>query len=135
MPVATGVADRRAYLRDSELELSAPSGASATANGTSKAFDGSALDVAKLVINSAGYTSYSAGTAEWVVSLKASKDNSTFVEINSVTFPATASVTEIAFSGAEVKEKIGGSACTHIKADLTKTGSPGNATGSIYLYL
>ena len=134
MPVATGVADRRAYLRDSELELSAPSGASATANGTSKAFDGSALDVAKLVINSAGYTSYSAGTAEWVVSLKASDDNSTFVEINSVTFPATASVTEIAFSGAEVTEKVGGRA-THIKADLTKTGSPGNATGSIYLYL
>ena len=134
MPVATGVADRRAYLRDSELELSAPSGASATANGTSKAFDGSALDVAKLVVNSAGYTSYSAGTAEWVVSLKASDDNSTFVEINSVTFPATASVTEIAFSGAEVTEKVGGRA-THIKADLTKTGSPGNATGSIYLYL
>ena len=134
MPVATGVADRRAYLRDSELELSAPSGASATANGTSKAFDGSAVDVAKLVVNSAGYTSYSAGTAEWVVSLKASKDNSTFVEINSVTFPATASVTEIAFSGAEVTEKIGGSA-THIKADLSKTGSPGTATGSVYLYL
>ncbi len=134
MPVATGVADRRAYLRDSELELSAPSGASATASGTSKAFDGSAVDVAKLVVNSAGYTSYSAGTAEWVVSLKASDDNSTFVEINSVTFPATASVTEIAFSGAEVTEKVGGRA-THIKADLTKTGSPGNATGSIYLYL
>ena len=134
MPVATGVADRRAYLRDSELELSAPSGASATANGTSKAFDGSAVDVAKLVVNSAGYTSYSAGTAEWIVSLKASDDNSTFVEINSVTFPATASVTEIAFSGAEVTEKVGGKA-THVKADLTKTGSPGNATGSIYLYL
>jgi len=134
MPVATGVEDRRAYLRDSELELSAPSGASATANGTSKAFDGSAVDVAKLVVNSAGYTSYSAGTAEWVVSLKASDDNSTFVEINSITFPATASVTEIAFSGAEVTEKVGGRA-THIKADLSKTGSPGNATGSIYLYL
>tara|TARA_B100001964_G_C13736391_1_gene381115 strand:+ start:135 stop:539 length:405 start_codon:yes stop_codon:yes gene_type:complete len=134
MPVATGVEDRRAYLRDSELELSAPSGASATANGTSKAFDGSAVDVAKLVVNSAGYTSYSAGTAEWIVSLKASDDNSTFVEINSITFPATASVTEIAFSGAEVTEKVGGRA-THIKADLSKTGSPGNATGSIYLYL
>ena len=134
MPVATGVADRRAYLRDSELELSAPSGASATANGTSKTFDASNVDTAKLVVNSAGYTSYSAGSAEWVVSLKASDDNSTFVEINSVTFPATASVTEIAFSGAEVTEKVGGRA-THIKADLTKTGSPGNATGSIYLYL
>ena len=134
MPVATGVADRRAYLRDSELELSAPSGASATVNGTSKTFDASNVDTAKLVVNSAGYTSYSAGSAEWVVSLKASDDNSTFVEINSVTFPATASVTEIAFSGAEVTEKVGGRA-THIKADLTKTGSPGNATGSIYLYL
>ena len=134
MPVATGVADRRAYLRDSELELSAPSGASATVSGTSKAFDASNLDTAKLVVNSAGYTSYSAGSAEWVVSLKASKDNSTFVEINSVTFPATASVTEIAFSGAEVTEKVGGRA-THIKADLTKTGSPGNATGSIFIYL
>ena len=134
MPVATGVEDRRAYLRDSELELSAPSGASATANGTSKAFDASNVDTAKLVVNSAGYTSYSAGSDEWVVSLKASDDNSTFVEINSVTFPATASVTEIAFSGAEVTEKVGGRA-THIKADLSKTGSPGNATGSIYLYL
>jgi len=134
MPVATGVEDRRAYLRDSELELSAPSGASATVNGTSKTFDASNVDTAKLVVNSAGYTSYSAGSAEWVVSLKASDDNSTFVEINSVTFPATASVTEIAFSGAEVTEKVGGRA-THIKADLTKTGSPGNATGSIYLYL
>ena len=135
MPVATGMeTTRRAYLRDSELELSAPSGASAPTNGTSKAFDGSAVDVAKLVVNSAGYTSYSAGSAEWVVSLKASKDNSTFVELNSVTFPATAGVTEIPFSGAEAEEKLGGRA-THIKADLTKTGSPGNASGSIYLYI
>ena len=135
MPVATGMeSTRRAYLRDSELELSAPSGASATLNGTSKAFDGSALDVCKLVVNSAGYTSYSAGSAEWVVSLKASKDNSTFVELNSITFPATAGVTEISFSGEEANEKLGGRAA-YIKADLSKTGSPGTATGSVYLYL
>jgi len=133
MPVATGVSDRRGYLRDSELELAALSAASSTANGTAVAFDASSINFAKAVVVSNGYTSYSAGSAEWTVTLKAATSSGgTYATIAEATLPATAKNIELAFSGPMVTEKVGGRA-THVKADVTKTGSPGAASATIYL--
>ena len=133
MPVATGVSDRRGYLRDSELELAALSAVSSTTNGTAVAFDASSLDYTKVVVSSTGYTSYSAGSAEWTVTFKAATSSGgTYATIAEVTLPATSKNIELAFSGPEVTEKVGGRA-THVKADVTKTGSPGAASATVYL--
>lgn len=133
MPVATGMPDRRGYLRDAELELATASAATATVTGDEVVFDASSLKVAKVVIASEGYSSYTAGSAEWTVSLQAATAaGGTFVVIESITLPATAKTVEVPFSGPEVTERLGGRAAV-VKGVITKTGSPGAATGTVYI--
>lgn len=133
MPVATGMNDRRAYLRDSALELLSVSAVSSTQTGSEVTFDASSLNVGKVVIASGGYSSYTAGTAEWTVEFKAATAaGGTFVTVESIVLPATAKTVEVPFSGPEVTQRLGGRAAV-VKGVLTKTGSPGTATAVVYL--
>ena len=133
MPVATGMSDRRGYLRDAELELATASAATATVTGSEVTFDASSIDTAKVVIASEGYSSYTAGTAEWTVDFKAATAaGGTFVTIESITLPATAKTIEVPFSGPEVTERLGGRAVV-VKGVITKTGSPGAATATVFI--
>lgn len=133
MPVATGMVDRRAYLRDGDLQLMAASAVSSTQTGSEVTFAASKLDSGKVVITSGGYSSYTAGTAEWTVDFRAATAaGGTFVTIESIVLPATAKTIEVGFSGAEVYQRLGGHAAV-VKAVLTKTGSPGTATSTIYV--
>jgi hypothetical protein len=133
MPIATGMSDRRAYLRDAELELLDASAVSATTNGDAVTFDASSIDLGKVVIVSQGYSSYTAGTAEWTVAFQAKTASGSYTEIESVVLPATAKTIEVPFSGAEVTNRLGGRATT-VRAVLTKTGSPGTATAVAYIF-
>lgn len=133
MPVATGMSDRRGYLRDANLQLLAASAVTTTQTGSEVVFDASSIKDARVVIASGGYSSYTAGTAEWTVSFQAATAaGGTFVTIESITLPATAKTIEVPFSGPEVTERLGGRAAV-VKGVLTKTGSPGAATATIYL--
>jgi hypothetical protein len=133
MPVATGISDRRGYLRDSLLELMAASAVSATQTGSEVTFDASSNDVAKVVIASGGYSSYTAGSAEWTVEFRAATAaGGTFVTIESIVLPATAKTIEVPFSGPEVTQRLGGRGVV-VRAVLTKTGTPGTATATIYV--
>jgi len=125
--------DRRAYLRDSALELLSVSAVSSTQTGSEVTFDASSLNVGKVVIASGGYSSYTAGTAEWTVEFKAATAaGGTFVTVESIVLPATAKTVEVPFSGPEVTQRLGGRAAV-VKGVLTKTGSPGTATAVVYL--
>lgn len=133
MPVATGMSDRRGYLRDSALELLSSSAVTSTQTGSEVTFDASSINTAKVVIASGGYSSYTAGTAEWTVSLQAATAaGGTFVTIESITLPATAKTVEVPFSGPEVTQRLGGRAAV-VKGVLTKTGTPGAATAVLYI--
>lgn len=133
MPVATGMSDRRGYLRDSALELLDAAAVTSTQTGSEVTFDASSLDTAKVVVASEGYSSYTAGTAEWTVDFKAATAaGGTFVTIESITLPATAKTVELPFSGPEVTQRLGGRAAV-VKGVLTKTGSPGAATAVLYI--
>ena len=133
MPVATGMSDRRGYLRDANLELLAASAVSATQTGSEVTFDASSLHFGKVVIASGGYSSYTAGTAEWTVAFQAATAaGGTFVTIESIVLPATAKTIEVPFSGPEVTQRLGGRAAV-VKGVLTKTGSPGTATATVYI--
>lgn len=133
MPVATGMSDRRGYLRDSALELLSSSAVTSTQTGSEVTFDASSINTAKVVVASGGYSSYTAGTAEWTVDFKAATAaGGTFVTIESITLPATAKTVELPFSGPEVTQRLGGRAAV-VKGVLTKTGSPGAATAVIYI--
>ena len=106
MPVATGMSDRRGYLRDSALELLDAAAVTSTQTGSEVTFDASSLNTAKVVVASEGYSSYTAGTAEWTVSLQAATAaGGTFVTIESITLPATAKTVEVPFSGPEVTQR------------------------------
>jgi hypothetical protein len=127
------MSDRRGYLRDSALELLSSSAVTSTQTGSEVTFDASSLDTAKVVIASGGYSSYTAGSAEWTVSLQAATAaGGTFVTIESITLPATAKTVEVPFSGPEVTQRLGGRAAV-VKGVLTKTGSPGAATAVLYI--
>lgn len=133
MPVATGMNDRRAYLRDSALELLSVSAVSSTQTGSEVTFDASSIYFGKVVIASGGYSSYTAGTAEWTVEFKAATAaGGTFVTVESIVLPATAKTVEVPFSGPEVTQRLGGRAAV-VKGVLTKTGTPGTATAVVYL--
>jgi len=133
MPVATGMSDRRGYLRDANLELLAASAVSATQTGNEVTFDASSLEFGKVVIASGGYSSYTAGTAEWTVAFQAATAaGGTFVAIESIVLPATAKTIEVPFSGPEVTQRLGGRAAV-VRGVLTKTGSPGTATATVYI--
>jgi hypothetical protein len=127
------MSDRRGYLRDSALELLDAAAVTSTQTGSEVTFDASSLDTAKVVVASEGYSSYTAGSAEWTVDFKAATAaGGTFVTIESITLPATAKTVELPFSGPEVTQRLGGRAAV-VKGVLTKTGSPGAATAVLYI--
>ena len=132
MPVATGMSDRRGYLRDKELELLDVSAVTSTQTGSDVTFDASSLEVAKVVIASEGYSSYTAGTAQWSLAFQAKTSAGSYTEIESIVLPATAKTVEVPFSGPEVTERLGGRAVS-VRGVLTKTGTPGAATAVVYI--
>lgn len=122
-----------AYPFDKLTELRAYSAAaiSATTAGTAIAFDIPDQYEFKAVLNHAAISSVVATSAEWVVTLEVSPDNSTFTAIRSWTLTGTASQFETPVSGIEINAKVANA--THIRAKATKTGTPGTLTYGLIL--
>lgn len=136
MPYAGNTMNRRAVEFDKELELRAYSASalSATGSGTAIALKAVAYDDFACRINSAAYTSFAAGTAQWDVAVQASTTSGgTYKTIGSVTLDGTQKEYEIALSGVMIEAIVAGA--EYIRVTATKTGSPGNLTYGAYLSL
>lgn len=128
------IATRYGKLFDKELELYsyATAAVSATTNSTVKALEVRKLDDYEVIIDVAAHSGYSAGTAEWPITVSVSDTSGgTYTTIASFTPAGTAARRVIALSGAMV-ESIKSDAA-YIKITATKTGSPGNLTFGAYL--
>jgi hypothetical protein len=109
---------------------------SATTNGTPIEYPFTAEESVKVIINQAAYSSYSAGTAEWTLSLQVSNATAgTYVTIATI-LPALAAGAasngqEVFLSGEQINKAVSGARFLRIVA--TKTGSPGNLTFGSYV--
>ena len=109
---------------------------SATGNGTPIEYPLTAEESVKVIINQAAYSSYSAGSAEWTLSLQVSNAVAgTYVTVASI-LPALAAGAasngqEVFLSGEQINKAVAGARFLRIVA--TKTGSPGNLTFGAYL--
>ncbi|WP_414755539.1 hypothetical protein [Anabaena sp. CCY 9910] len=132
MPRST-IANRRSHQFDKNLELRDYTAAaiSATTAGSAIALDATKLVNYKCVVDVAAYSSYSAGTAQWTISVEASADNSTFAPVGSITPAGTAGKFDIPLSGEWVQDLVASAAYIRVRA--VKTGSPGNLTYGAFL--
>lgn len=103
-----------------------------TTTGTPINLDVTALNLARCIIGSAGYTGYVATTAEWTVSLEASDAvDGTYVPIGSLTIPGTAGNYSFGISGEGVYKIL--PIAQYVRAVATLTGAAGTATLEVYL--
>jgi hypothetical protein len=128
---------RRLGTYDSNLELRAysASAVSSTTSETGIAFAVRKQDTFRVVINAAAYTSYSAGAAEWTITVEVS-------DVVGGTYTAVATLDPATAAGAaiQIPIDISGGEVAAIDADAafirvtaTKTGSPGNLTYGAYI--
>ena len=109
---------------------------SATTNGTPIEYPFDSEESVKVIINQAAYSSYAAGTAEWVLSLQVSNAVAgTYVTVESI-LPALAAGAasngqEVFLSGELIRKAVANARFLRIVA--TKTGSPGNLTFGSFL--
>ncbi|ELS01114.1 hypothetical protein Xen7305DRAFT_00008160 [Xenococcus sp. PCC 7305] len=88
----------------------------------------------KCVINSYAYSSYVAGSAEWVISIEVANDTgSTYAEIASTVVPGVATTSEIPLSGELVNQALVDEVDPVIRVVATPTGSPGDLTYGAFL--
>lgn len=128
---------RRVGTYDKGLELRDPDGAaiSATTSETSIKFASRKNEVFRVVVNMAAYTGYTAGSAEWNVSVEVSDvESGTYTQVASL--PASAGAGEavqvpLDISGAEVAALDGDA--EYIRVTATKTGAPGDLTYSAFI--
>lgn len=125
------IADRRrrgTYDAALELRDTAAAAISATTNGTAIQFPARKYDDFKVCFNIAAYSSYAAGTAEWVLTVEVSATSggsyTTIGTVGAAIFAGAAGETEIVFGGDEVADKL--STAEWIRVTATKTGSPGS---------
>lgn len=133
MPVST-IPNRRSQGFDINLQLRDYTAAaiSATTSGTAIPLVVSTHLEFKAVVNSAAYSSFAAGTAQWVVTIEASVNgSSSWVAIGSVVLDGTQKEFDIPLSGDWSEQLVPGA--LFIRATATKTGSPGNLTYGAYL--
>ena len=132
MPRST-IANRRAYFFDAATQLRdyEASAISATTTETAIAVSATKLREYKAVVDTAAYTSYSAGSAQWTITIEASSDNSTYVSVGSIVPTGAASRFDIPLSGEWIDDIVPGA--IYLRAKATKTGSPGNLTYGAWL--
>lgn len=103
-----------------------------TTTGTPINIDVTALNLARCIIGSAGYTGYVATTAEWTVSLEVSDaSDGTYVPIGSLTVPGTAGNYSFGISGEGIYKIL--PTARYVRAVATLTGAAGTATFEVYL--
>jgi hypothetical protein len=127
------IADRRARgTYDQALELRDYAAAAVSSNTTSTgiAFASRKIEGFKVCISHAAYTSYSAGSAEWTITIGVCATvGGSYVTVGTLlpaTFAGAAAETEIVLGGDEVSDRL--STAEFIQIVATKTGSPGNLT-------
>ncbi|MBD2437376.1 hypothetical protein [Nostoc sp. FACHB-110] len=132
MPRST-IANRRAIPFDKALELRdySASAISATTAGTAISLAATKLESFKCVVNVAAHTGFSAGTAQWDITVEASTDNSTFKTVGIVTPQGTANQFDLPLSGEWIEDIVSGA--IYIRSKASKTGSPGNLTYGAFL--
>lgn len=103
---------------------------SATTSSTGILFQPRKIEAFKVCISQAAYTGYTAGTAEWVITIEVSATvGGTYTVIGTLpaaVFAGAAGETEIVFGGDEVADRL--STAEAIRVTATKTGSAGNLT-------
>lgn len=132
------IADRRRRgTFDKELELRDQSAAaiSATTSETGIQFYPRKHEAFKVVIVSSAYTSYSAGAAEWTITVEVSD-----VVGGTYTVVGTLSPAALAGAAGEAEIVLGGGQVATVDADAdfirvtaTKTGSPGNLSYGAFI--
>lgn len=133
MPVST-IANRRSETFDKALELRNYSAAAVSATGSEAAvaFVSAPTLEFKAVVNAAAHTGYSAGTAQWTISVEASVTGTgSWVSVGSVVLDGTQKEFDIPLSGDYVEQLVSGA--KFLRATATKTGAPGNLTYGVYL--
>lgn len=127
------IADRRRRgTYDAELELRdyAAAAISATTAETGIKFAARKQEAFKVCISAAAYSGYSAGTAQWTITVEVSNALGGSYNVVATLSPAVAAgaaiETEIVLGGDQVADI--DPDCTHIRVQATKTGSPGNLT-------
>lgn len=132
------IADRRRRgTYDAELELRDYTAAavSATTAETGIKFYPRKHEAFKVVIVADAYTSYSAGTAEWTITVEVSNALGSGYAAVATLDPATAAgaaiETEIVLGGDQVADF--DADADYIRVNATKTGSPGNLTYGAFI--
>lgn len=127
------IADRRVrgtYDQALELRDYAATALSATGSSTGIAFASRKIEAFKVCFAIAAYNSYSAGSAEWTITVEVSATvGGSYTVIGTISpalFAGAAGETEIVFGGDEVADKL--STAEFIRVTATKTGSPGTLT-------
>lgn len=109
---------------------------SATTNGTPVEYPFTAEESVKVIINQAAYSSYSAGSVSWTLSLQVSDAVAgTYVEVASIAPTVAAGATlngqEVFLSGEQINKTVAGARFLRIVA--TKLSTAGNLTYGAYL--
>lgn len=127
------IADRRARgTYDVELELRdyAAAALSATASSTGKAFASRKIEAFKVCLSFAAYTGYSAGSAQWTITVEvAATVGGSYTVIETLlpaTFAGAAGETEFVIGGDQVTDRL--ATAEFIRVTATKTGTPGDLT-------
>ncbi len=132
MPRST-IANRREYTFDAATSLRDYNAVaiSATTTETTISLAATKLEDYKCVVDVAAYSGYSAGSAQWTITVEASSDNSAFTVVGSVVPNGTANRFDIPLSGEWVEDLVSGA--IYLRAKATKTGTPGNLTYGAWL--
>ena len=136
MPIATGMGDRRVPGPiDVSLELLAKATRSTTTTGTAIALEAHKLTGIEVFAYGA-YSGYVSGSAEWTLTLQASTDGSSFTAVQTLPLPS-GDTPRLVTSGDEIRSALRNQSAkvTHLRAVLTKVGTPGDHMGGAYLTL
>lgn len=127
------VTNRFSSTFDKSLELRDLSSAplSATATTTPIEFAATEQTLYRLIVESAGYTGFSAGVNFWEIALEVSDaEGGTYVPVSSIVIPELAQTLEIGLSGKQIHNLVADA--TWVRLSLTKTGTPGDLTIGAY---
>lgn len=105
---------------------------SATTNGSAVAFVADKYLNYRAVIDSAAYTGFAAGTAQWTIAIAvATTSGGTYTTVQDIVLPGTAGRFEIGLSAQAAAQA--NSDPNFIRVTATKTGSPGNLSFGCFL--
>lgn len=133
MPRST-IANRRESQFDKALELRNFSAAavSATTSETGVPFRARAYSKLRALIDVAAHTGYSAGTAQWTITVEAATSlGGSYTAVGSFIPNGTQQQYRLPLTGGQIESIVAGT--THLRVTATKTGAPGNLTYGVFL--